>query len=320
MTVSISLCRSFPGGSVVKDPPASEEDARDASFNPWVRKIPSNRKWQPTPVFVPGKFHGQRSLAGWLQSMGAKRLGHDWAHTQEHTRVFLCKTMDSFFKWLELPPASFLLHNGSTLRCSSFKPSMWLLSLFVPWNLHGSYCKYLGFLYFCRSSLQGGKKDELFYFFHLIFQTPGEACLEKSKQKKKKECCWKTIGPNASERRKRCFSGQWSIWKDTREISFFLWRSPSQPTMLLSTFCKGVFHEAIYICWHAHAHTHTHTHSHMCAKAPRMCKGYFCELAANLYREKHSDDACQGLCKYFIPDYYPKFGMSCTFFLKFSHH
>ena len=69
-----------------------------------------------------------------------------------------------------------------------------------------------------------------------------------------------------------------------------------------------------------HMHTHTHTHSHMCAKAPRMCKGYFCELAANLYREKHSDDACQGLCKYFIPDYYPKFGMSCTFFLKFSHH
>ena len=49
---------------MVKDPPASEEDARDASFNPWVRKIPSNRKWQPTPVFVPGKSHGQRNLAG----------------------------------------------------------------------------------------------------------------------------------------------------------------------------------------------------------------------------------------------------------------
>ena len=31
-------------------------------FNPWVRKIPWSRKWQPTPVFVPGKFHGHRCL------------------------------------------------------------------------------------------------------------------------------------------------------------------------------------------------------------------------------------------------------------------
>ena len=33
-------------------------------FDPWVRKSPCSRKWQPTPVFLPGKFHGQRSLAG----------------------------------------------------------------------------------------------------------------------------------------------------------------------------------------------------------------------------------------------------------------
>ena len=30
-------------------------------FDPWVRKIPWRRKWKPTPVFLPGKFHGQRS-------------------------------------------------------------------------------------------------------------------------------------------------------------------------------------------------------------------------------------------------------------------
>ena len=34
-------------------------------FNPWVRRIPWRRKWQPTPVFLPGKSHGQRSLAGY---------------------------------------------------------------------------------------------------------------------------------------------------------------------------------------------------------------------------------------------------------------
>ena len=31
-------------------------------FSPWVQKIPWKRKWQPTPVFFPGKFYGQRSL------------------------------------------------------------------------------------------------------------------------------------------------------------------------------------------------------------------------------------------------------------------
>ena len=39
-------------------------DTGDA-FNPWVRKIPWRRKWQPTAVFMPGKFHGQRSLEGY---------------------------------------------------------------------------------------------------------------------------------------------------------------------------------------------------------------------------------------------------------------
>ena len=38
---------------------------RRHGFNPWVRKIPWIRKWQHTPVFLPGKSHGQRSLVGY---------------------------------------------------------------------------------------------------------------------------------------------------------------------------------------------------------------------------------------------------------------
>ena len=34
-------------------------------FHPQVRKIPWHRNWQPTPVFLPGKFHGQRCMAGY---------------------------------------------------------------------------------------------------------------------------------------------------------------------------------------------------------------------------------------------------------------
>ena len=35
----------------------------------WVRKIPWRRKWQPTPVLLPGKPHGQGSLAGYSQGV-----------------------------------------------------------------------------------------------------------------------------------------------------------------------------------------------------------------------------------------------------------
>ena len=40
-------------------------ECRRCRFDPWVRKIPRRRKWQPTPVFLPGKFLEQRSLAGY---------------------------------------------------------------------------------------------------------------------------------------------------------------------------------------------------------------------------------------------------------------
>ena len=45
----------------VKRLPAMQE----TRFDPWVRKIPWGRKWHPTPVLLPGKSHGQRSLVGY---------------------------------------------------------------------------------------------------------------------------------------------------------------------------------------------------------------------------------------------------------------
>ena len=44
-------------------------------FIPWVRKIPWRREWQPTLVFLPGKSHGQKSLAG-FSPLGHKRVRH----------------------------------------------------------------------------------------------------------------------------------------------------------------------------------------------------------------------------------------------------
>ena len=63
--------KGFPGGSVVKIPPADAGEAGDMGSTPgWA--------WQPTPLFTPRKSHGQRSLEGY-NPRGSKRVGHDLA-------------------------------------------------------------------------------------------------------------------------------------------------------------------------------------------------------------------------------------------------
>ena len=62
----------FPGGS---DGKASTCNFGRPGFDPWVVKIPWRRAWQPTPVLLPGEFHGQRSLAGYSP----------WGHKESDT-------------------------------------------------------------------------------------------------------------------------------------------------------------------------------------------------------------------------------------------
>ena len=79
-------------------------------FDLWVRKIPWRRKWQPTPVFLPGQSHGQRNLVGssflawkipWteetgrLQSMGSQNVRGNW--TQTHKYSLHCHYCEGFF-------------------------------------------------------------------------------------------------------------------------------------------------------------------------------------------------------------------------------
>ena len=61
--------KSFPGGSVVKNPLAN---TGVMGLIPQSGRCPGERKWQPTPVFLPGESHGQRSLTGYSQSTGSQ--------------------------------------------------------------------------------------------------------------------------------------------------------------------------------------------------------------------------------------------------------
>ena len=106
-------------------------------FDPWVGKIPWRRKWQPTPVSLPGRSH--RWGAWRLQSMELQRFGHNWACTQpkkttfskpssqlgavkklnagpgDVTGRFLCSFQETFYKRLQLLPFDFLLTSPFSL-------------------------------------------------------------------------------------------------------------------------------------------------------------------------------------------------------------
>ena len=59
-------------------------------FNPWVRKIPWSRKWQSIPVFLPGKFHGQRSLvcySPWVTKSQTQLSKSACTHTRTYTHT-----------------------------------------------------------------------------------------------------------------------------------------------------------------------------------------------------------------------------------------
>ena len=58
---------------VVKNLPVNAEDGKRHGFDPWVGKILLRRAWQPTPVFLPGEPHGQRTLVG-HSPQGSKEL------------------------------------------------------------------------------------------------------------------------------------------------------------------------------------------------------------------------------------------------------
>ena len=65
---------------------------RRCRFNPWVRRILWRRKWQLTAVFLPEKFHEQRSLAG-CSPWGPKGLDaakHTWMHDVMHEKLAMC--------------------------------------------------------------------------------------------------------------------------------------------------------------------------------------------------------------------------------------
>ena len=70
------------------------QEMQETWVHPWVGKIPWRRKWQSTPIFLPGKSHGQRSLVG---SRGSQRVRHE---SVKHTHSFQWVGWQKVGEWL----------------------------------------------------------------------------------------------------------------------------------------------------------------------------------------------------------------------------
>ena len=74
----------FPNSTSGKESACQFRRCKRHEFNPWVRKILWNRKWQPIPVLLPGKSHGEKSPAG-QSPWGCKE-----SNMTEHVCVCAC--------------------------------------------------------------------------------------------------------------------------------------------------------------------------------------------------------------------------------------
>ena len=74
--------QGFPGGASGKEPAWEGRRCKTRELDPWVRKTPWRRAWQPTPVFLAGESHWQE--AGRLWSIGSLRIRHNWSDLVQH--------------------------------------------------------------------------------------------------------------------------------------------------------------------------------------------------------------------------------------------
>ena len=87
VSIPLSIGKLLPSWLSGKESACQCRRHRRLGFDPWVGKIPWRRKWQCTPVFLPGKFHGQKSLAGY-NPWGLKETDMtERTHTHTHTSV-----------------------------------------------------------------------------------------------------------------------------------------------------------------------------------------------------------------------------------------
>ena len=132
------LLRELPRWLSGKESPCQCSWCRTCGFSLWLRKIPWRRKWQPTPVFLPGKSRGQRSMEGY-SPLGCKESDTTEQHFPETVLLLLVwheRGLYSSLWWISLVLTKVLLVLKSNLPIinvmiiKSFLPQMSNLPVF----------------------------------------------------------------------------------------------------------------------------------------------------------------------------------------------
>ena len=124
----------FSGGAVVKESSCQCRRHKRCGLDPWVRKIPWRKEWQPTPVFLRGKSQGQRSQLGY-SSWGHKESGTMSAHIAWHG----CRIMSlSVSLYINSISQKIVSTTGRSLAINHYRTTdLWLMIvLLFPSGLH----------------------------------------------------------------------------------------------------------------------------------------------------------------------------------------
>ena len=113
----------FPGWVSGKESACQCRRRRRHGFDPWVGKIPWRRKWQAASVFLPGKSHGRRSLAG-SSPWGRKRAEHDLATKWAREDFFSCSFSSSH--------AHFCMMDLLVFEVRNHHPQIWAVNSSRP--------------------------------------------------------------------------------------------------------------------------------------------------------------------------------------------
>ena len=114
---------------------------RRLGFDPWDMKIPWSGKWQPPPVFLSGKFHEQRSLAGY-SLWGCQELAVTEHACNTHMHMYLCilwLLLFPFFCQIQVMFILFLILFGSWLVCLPWVIFLWRIPVLLSTSLLGMF-------------------------------------------------------------------------------------------------------------------------------------------------------------------------------------
>ena len=96
--ISLHTTGGFPGGASGKESAWQSRRHKRSGLDPWVWKVPWRREWLPTPVFLPGKVHGQKSLVVYSPGVTKSQTLLSTAHADTYHRSLALKELHVLWK------------------------------------------------------------------------------------------------------------------------------------------------------------------------------------------------------------------------------